>query len=223
MTNDGMPAIRHSQGSLKNTPAEVLEADYPIQVMSVALRNGSGGPGRHRGGLGIIRKYKMLADCEWSIASERNRVAPWGLFSGKPPARARVTIERVNGEVVSISQMGGKISRIRLQTGDVLSLESPGGGGYGSPFWRNPESIFHDWVEGYISVKQARDEYGVVIDAVRKVIDYSQTDQLREEKRSAQRYPFYSFDVDLPEIREAELRAEKTMGEAVLMHLSTGI
>ena len=219
---DGMNAIRHGVGALMNTPVEILEAEYPILVEQVALRRDSGGPGRFPGGLGVVRRYRALDNIAWSIASEKNRIAPWGLFGGKPSARAEVSVERPGG-VVSISKMGGKIGRIDLSPGDVLVLQSPGGGGFGDPLWRDPERVRADYSEGYVSPDRAKEEYGVIIDPSTHLVDHDKTEKLREEMRPrAPKRRIFSFDIDLPEIREVNERAEKSMDKSTLRYLATG-
>lgn len=119
----GHDAVHTHMTNTLNTPVEVLELGYPIRVRRYGLRRGSGGEGARRGGHGVIREFQFLDDAEVSLITERRRYAPWGLAGGaggKPGRNA------INGEAVP-----GKVSR-RVQAGDVLTIETPGGGGYGS-------------------------------------------------------------------------------------------
>jgi N-methylhydantoinase B len=127
---DGAPVIRVHMSNVMNTPAEVIEAEYPIRVTRQALRRGSGGAGMHRGGEGLHREYVMLVD-DMSLTSmfERAAVPPYGLQDGEPGALFRVGIERKSGERQSLP---GK-ANVRLDRGDRVVLESCGGGGYGPP------------------------------------------------------------------------------------------
>jgi len=127
---DGAPAIRVHMSNVMNTPAEVIEAEYPIQVERQALRRGSGGAGRHRGGDGLHREYRMRVD-DVSLTSmfERRVVPPYGLQGGDDGARFRVTIARAGG---GEEDLPGK-ANIRLGRGDRVIVESCGGGGYGRP------------------------------------------------------------------------------------------
>jgi N-methylhydantoinase B len=104
------------------TPVEALELSYPLRVERYALRLGSGGGGAHRGGDGVVRELRVLEDCRLSILSERRTRAPRGAVGGADGAPGR---NLVNGEEVP-----GKAS-LDLRAGDVLTVETPGGGGYG--------------------------------------------------------------------------------------------
>ena len=127
---DGAPVIRVHMSNVMNTPAEVIEAEYPIQVDRQALRRGSGGGGRHRGGDGVHREYRMRVD-DISLTSmfERRVVPPYGLQGGEDGAPFRVTVERAGG---GHEDLPGK-ANIRLNRGDRVIVESCGGGGYGEP------------------------------------------------------------------------------------------
>jgi N-methylhydantoinase B len=127
---DGMPVIRVHMSNVMNTPAEVIEAEYPIRVERHALRRGSGGAGRHRGGDGLHREYHVLAE-DMSLTSmfERAVVPPYGLRGGAPGAPFRVRITTASGETYTLP---GK-ANVRLGRGDRVIVESCGGGGYGPP------------------------------------------------------------------------------------------
>jgi len=127
---DGMPVIRVHMSNVMNTPAEVIEAEYPVRVERQALRRGSGGAGRHRGGDGLHREYRALVD-DISLTSmfERAVIPPYGLRGGAPGALFRVRVRRAGGETF---ELPGK-ANIRLDAGDLVVLESCGGGGYGPP------------------------------------------------------------------------------------------
>ncbi len=120
----GLHAVHSHMTNTLNTPVESLEAHYPLQVQRYALRRDSGGRGRHAGGDGVIREYRFLAPAEVSLLTERRRHAPWGLDGGES---GRAGADRLNGE-----PLPGKAS-FRVEAGDVLTLETPGGGGYGKP------------------------------------------------------------------------------------------
>ena len=127
---DGMPVLRVHMSNVMNTPAEVIEAEYPIRVEIQKLRRGSGGSGLHRGGDGLHREYRVLAE-EMSLTSmfERRRIPPYGLRGGEPGAPFRVTVMRCSGEELDLP---GK-TNIVLGRGDRVILESCGGCGYGPP------------------------------------------------------------------------------------------
>ncbi len=127
---DGAPVIRVHMSNVMNTPAEIIEAEYPIRIDSQRLRGDSGGDGAHKGGEGLHREYRILCD-DMSVTSmfERRVVPPYGLQGGENGAPFRVTIRKADG---SESDMPGK-ANIRLQPGDVVVVDSCGGGGYGPP------------------------------------------------------------------------------------------
>jgi N-methylhydantoinase B len=105
-----------------STPTEALELAYPLRIRRHALRLGSGGDGRHRGGDGVIREIEALEPCHFSVVSERRRHSPEGVDGGDPGQPGR---NLLNGE-----ELSGKISGA-LARGDVLTVETPGGGGHG--------------------------------------------------------------------------------------------
>jgi N-methylhydantoinase B len=116
----------HMTNSL-NTPAEALEYAYPLRVRQYSLRAGSGGIGKFRGGDGIVREIEVLTDCEVTLLSDRHSRGAWGLNGGGDGASSRAFITRRNG---TVEQMPGKFST-RLQSGDRIRIETPGGGGWG--------------------------------------------------------------------------------------------
>ena len=127
---DGCPVVRVHMSNVMNTPAEVIEAEYPIRVEYQRLRRGSGGRGRHRGGEGLARAYRLLAD-DMSVTTmfERRVVPPYGLQGGEAGAPFRVRAERATGES---DELPGK-ANVRLGRDDLVIVESCGGGGYGPP------------------------------------------------------------------------------------------
>jgi N-methylhydantoinase B len=118
----GPSGVHVGMSNTRNTPIEVLELEYPLRVRSYALRAGSGGAGTWRGGEGVIREFHVLAPLEASLLTERRRHAPRGAQGGAPGAMGRTLL---NG-----APLPPKISA-RLAPGDVLRIETPGGGGWG--------------------------------------------------------------------------------------------
>lgn len=127
---DGMPAIRAHMANVMGTPAEVVEAEYPITVERQELIRGSGGAGRHRGGDGLRRVYRArTGGITLTTMVERMVVPPYGLEGGEPGAPYRVTLEPVEGQPVALP---GK-ANVRIAAGDRVIIETSGGGGYGPP------------------------------------------------------------------------------------------
>ncbi len=119
---DGPSAVHVAMSNTLNTPVEALELAYPLRVERYALRLGSGGRGRFRGGDGVVRELRVLEDARLSLLAERRLHAPAGAAGGEPGARGRTLLNGV--------ELPPKTTR-RLQAGDLLRVETPGGGGYG--------------------------------------------------------------------------------------------
>jgi N-methylhydantoinase B len=119
---DGPSAVHVAMSNTLNTPVEAVELEFPLRVTEYAVRRGSGGAGRHRGGDGVVREYEMLTEMELSLLTERRRHAPPGAGGGEPGTRGRNLLD---GE-----ELPPKASR-RLAKGARLRIETPGGGGQG--------------------------------------------------------------------------------------------
>jgi len=154
---DGVSAtVCINDGDTHNSPVEASEVKLPILVERYALRQDSGGPGRFRGGLGVYRRVRALAPMNVHTTIERTICAPWGLAGGAEGAPNRVSVIRADGKPQSYSN--GKIEE-RLETGDALVIETGGGGGFGNPRERAPESVRADVRNGYISRDAAVNVY----------------------------------------------------------------
>ena len=126
-TKDGVSGIHCHMTNSLNTPAEALEYAYPFRVSRYSLRRGSGGAGRHRGGDGIVRELEVLTESQVTLLSDRRARGPYGLSGGRDGAPGRTDVIRRDGRTETL---GGKAS-VRLQPGDRVRVESPGGGGWG--------------------------------------------------------------------------------------------
>jgi N-methylhydantoinase B len=120
---DGLPAVQTHMTNTLNTPVEILEMQYPLCIRRHAVRRGSGGAGQYRGGDGLIREYAFLADTTVTLLSERRSRAPWGLQGGAP---GKTGLNLYNGKPLS-----GKFN-LQAKAGDVLTIETAGGGGWGT-------------------------------------------------------------------------------------------
>ena len=125
--NHGESAVHSHMTNTLNTPIEALEYSYPFQVTEYSIRKDSGGKGRFNGGDGLVREIQLLSAAEVTVLSERRVLPPYGLFGGKSGKTGDNLIFRESKK----HQMSGKFSE-QLAKGDVIRIETPGGGGYGT-------------------------------------------------------------------------------------------
>ena len=126
---DGCSAVHTHMTNSRLTDPEVLEWRYPVRVEEFRVREGSGGDGEHRGGDGVVRRLRFLEPLTAAIVSSSRRVPPYGLAGGLPGACGRNAVLRADG---SVEELPG-VAQTRMAPGDVLVIETPGGGGYGAP------------------------------------------------------------------------------------------
>ena len=124
---DGCSAVHTHMTNSRLTDPEVLEGRFPVRVEEFAIRSGSGGKGRHSGGDGAVRRLRFLAPMTVAILSNRRTVAPFGLFGGQPGKPGHNALARAGGKM---EELGG-VAVTRVQPGDTIIIETPGGGGYG--------------------------------------------------------------------------------------------
>lgn len=156
---DGLDAVYFV--AQENYPVEFLELGYPVLLRAYAINRDSGGPGEFRGGCGIVREYEILAE-ESVLAIRIDSVVnpPWGTAGGMAGGAPRAVVNpgRTNERVLTPLSDGNRLVR-----GDILRIETGGGGGRGHPFDRSPALVLRDVLEGYVSVEAASRRYGVVI------------------------------------------------------------
>jgi len=158
-------------------PAEILEAAYPVFFTQWALRPDSGGPGRHRGGLGAIYEIELLEEnADVFLFGERGRHPPPGVVGGGPAALNRFEFDTEDGR--KSPPMASKMVGIHIKRGQRVRLETPGGGGYGPPEERSLDAIRRDLDLGFVTPEAARRDYAVVLDAEGR-IDEAATAELR--------------------------------------------
>ncbi len=119
---DGISASQSHMTNTLNTPVESLEQHYPLRVLQYAIRPNSGGVGRYNGGDGLIREFEFLSDAEVTILSDRRRHGPWGLEGGASGTPGKQSLDG--------KSLPGKVN-LKVKPGQILRIESPGGGGYG--------------------------------------------------------------------------------------------
>jgi N-methylhydantoinase B len=164
---DGSNAVRAWTESDMTTvqPIEAVEQLYPVRIERLALREDSGGPGRWRGGLGLSREVRVLsAGARLSVLSEKSVLPPFGVCGGGAGAPNHFWVRR-DRTAVEPSPLPGKVGSFPLQMGDVVLMETSGGGGFGDPLERDPARVAADVAEGYVTAGAAEAIYGVVSDA----------------------------------------------------------
>jgi 5-oxoprolinase (ATP-hydrolysing) len=125
----GASAVHSHMTNSRLTDPEILEQRYPVRLRRFAVRHGSGGDGRWRGGDGVTREFEFLAPMRGSILANRRTTAPFGLAGGSAGSKGANYLIRASGEIV----VCGATAELSFGTGDRFVIETPGGGGYGRP------------------------------------------------------------------------------------------
>lgn len=173
--SDGEDGIMHvTEPGCRNNPIEVLENKAPLIIDEYGYRPDSGGPGRHRGGVGIVRAYRFLAPTNAIVINYKTRTAPWAIAGGREGVKNTVIIHRGTPDEREVG-----VSDTAFQAGGTLVNLTGGGGGWGDPFEREPARVAEDVRQGLVSAERARADYGVAIDPVTFVIDERATAVLR--------------------------------------------
>ena len=177
---DGANALHGGIDNTANTPVEQIEMEYPIRIHNYRFAIDSGGPGKWRGGVAVTRELELLADGAFlTVLSERARIPPYGLFGGRPAQRAQFNLWnhpledhfRYPEDQGAAGPPGrdqgtrirAKMDALEVRRGARLRIRAPGGGGFGSPFERDPELVAKDVTEGYVSAESALTDYGVAV------------------------------------------------------------
>lgn len=163
MHDGGGPFRTMAHGDTRIIPLELQEATLPIRIEEFSLREDSGGAGTFRGGLGFRKIYRILEPCMLQTNLDRTKFPPEGVQGGKRAMPGRFTlIDGRTGE----RRLIGKEKSLALKPGDLVCVETGGGGGYGPPSGRAIDAIQRDLDAGYVSRAGAERDYGVTIDAV---------------------------------------------------------
>lgn len=185
-TNDGQEGVPHMGANQANVPVEFIERDYPLRVVEYGLVPDTGGPGKFRGGLSLVKEYQLLADeALLTIRSDKRRYPPQGLFGGKPGAPSwnflrQGTEERVLPVLLTEPEI--------MKKGDTFRHIMAGSGGYGDPLDRDPELVLKDVLLEKVSINHARAGYGVVIkNGDSPTVDLPATLRLRKKRRVQQK------------------------------------
>jgi len=154
---DGCDAVDSPLSNCTNTPIEATDMDFEhFRVIGYGLIPDTGGAGKHRGGLGLFRRFLILKDgANFATYTDRVRLAPYGLFGGGAGSHTRIELERA-GTVFKLKSK----DRVDLKAGDILTLYSSGGGGFGPALERDPKLVGDDVAQGYVSPAAAAKLYG---------------------------------------------------------------
>lgn len=183
---DGIDGTRVHMGNTGNTPIEVFERDYPLICEQYEYIIDSGGAGEFRGGLGIMKEIKPLyldnnAPHITSV-SDRNNFSPYGLRNGMPGKTGKFIISNTTeaSEQIMPGTCPGKSNYI-LKLNETWAAFAPGGGGYGDPLTRDPDSVLWDVIEEKVSLKSAENIYGVLIHTDNMTVNEEETLKRRKE------------------------------------------
>ncbi|WP_432561395.1 hydantoinase B/oxoprolinase family protein [Kineococcus sp. SYSU DK003] len=169
---DGEDGIMHlSEPGCRNNPVEVLETKAPMVIDHYGYRPDSGGAGRHRGGVGVSRVYRFLADSSAICLVYKTKSAPYPLQGGMPGTNNHMVSNPGTDRAQNTS---GRY--VHLAAGEVLANNTGGGGGYGDPFERDPAAVARDVRNELVSVGAAASQYGVVVSADGTVDEHATTE-----------------------------------------------
>lgn len=145
-------------GDLKNWSAEFIEDKYPLRILSYGIRPDSEGAGKWRGGMGVIRTYRVETDteCNLMLWIERTKTTGWGLFGG---GAGKAPVAIINPGTPD-ERRYWKTNMLPLKKGDIMQIQTGGGGGFGNPLERDRNAVREDIENGYISIARAREVYG---------------------------------------------------------------
>jgi len=170
----------------ENIPTEYLETYFPIVIESYNSIRDSGGAGKHRGGNGVEKIYRILEPGEVSIHDDRHQSHPWGILGGKPGAcSAKWLIQGDSGR----KPLPSKIDHVEVYPGDKIIFQTAGAGGWGDPLERSNDAVRKDVARRLVSIEVARESYGVVLDPVTLQTETKETDALRHRIRSTRGAP----------------------------------
>ena len=176
---DGIDSVYYV--AQENFPAEMLELAYPVRIRAYGVHKDSGGPGRYRGGAGVVREVEVLAEeATFSIRIDGVKMPAWGVKGGRNGGSGRAVVN-AGTELERLLEpfSDGNI----LKRGDVLRLETGGGGGWGHPFDREPERVLADMLNGYVSAEAAAADYGVALTGDGRGVDTTATERQRADRQ----------------------------------------
>lgn len=162
-----------------NTPVEAAEIEFPVRIEMYGLVPDTGGAGKFRGALSLRKDIRVLVDnVSFARYGDRQKIAPFGLFGGLEGAKGRFVLNPGDHNESLLKSKGLSV----LRKGDLVSIQLPGGGGYGNPLERDPQLVAEDVRDGKVSIGAARTLYGVVVDPRTLEVDEEATRALRSQK-----------------------------------------
>jgi len=185
---DGMDAVQCHMTNTRNAPVEVIETAYPLMVRGYGLVPDSDGPGCFRGGLGMRREIRVLSEnTALTVSTDRSKLKPWGVYGGMDGGNSACTIEHADGRLEKLAY--SKMTR-PVETGDTVTIVTPGAGGWGDPMTRDPEKVLWDVTEEFVSPERAREQYGVIVEKIghgRYELNMRETEALRSKRNAPAR------------------------------------
>jgi N-methylhydantoinase B len=178
-TADGLNAIYFRDQ--RNYPVEFEEGEFPLRIERYAIRPDSGGPGFHRGGCGVVRDVRIMVDCTMSTRMDNVRFPCFGINGGGAGWPGRFVLNPGAADERELPPAG---ENIPVKAGDLLRVETGGGGGWGDPFTKPAEAVQRDVLEGFVSIESALEQYGVALAADNLEIDAEATDAARGAARA---------------------------------------
>ena len=178
--SDGIDAVYFV--AQKNYPVEFAEMEFGVRIEGYRINEDSGGPGYYRGGAGIVRDVRVIGDeAVLGIRLDNVRFPAWGTNGGQAGGSGNVVINPGTKEERTLVPMS---DQNRLEKGDLLRVMTSGGGGWGDPFTRPPETVLDDVLDGFVSIEKAHLDYGVIVTEDRDV-DIAATEKLRQQRSTA--------------------------------------
>jgi N-methylhydantoinase B len=175
---DGVDAIYYI--AQENYPVEYVERDFPLRIEQYAMRTDSAGPGLYRGGCGVVRDVRVLCDkAELGTRMENTKFPPYGVAGGRAGRPGRIRLNPGTPDEREIQPIG---DGVELKRGDLLRLETCGGGGWGDPYTRDSALVQQDVARGFVSLHGALEDYGVMLEPLTLEIDKAATEERRKTR-----------------------------------------
>ena len=198
---DGADGLASPVLNMANTPIESIESDQPLLVERYGLVPDTGGAGQYRGGLGIVREFRLLAEeATFQLRSDRTNFRPWGVDGGKD---GTPTQNWLNPGTPEEQELPGK-HLMTLKKGDLYRVIQAGAGGYGNPLTRDPHAVAEDVQQEKLTREYARWQYGVVLDVFGEP-DMAATEELRERLHAGE------FSTPKYHLTSEQLRAARAL------------